>query len=86
MEKFTCKITNPDGLHARPAAEFCKTATKFKSKITLIKDGEEFEAKSILMVLSAGAAQGDEVTIVIDGEDEQQALQELKNLLTSHGE
>ena len=86
MVKFTCKVSNPDGLHARPAAEFCKTATKFKSKITLTKDGEDFEAKSILMVLSAGAAEGDEVTITAEGEDETKAIEALKNLLTSHGE
>ena len=86
MKTFTCKILHPDGLHARPAAEFCKTATGFKSKITLTKDGEDFEAKSILMVLSAGVAHGDEVTITANGEDEKEAIEALKNLLTSHGE
>ena len=60
-KKYTIK--NEEGLHARPASDFCKAAGKFKSDITLIKDGEEFEAKSILMVLCAGAQCGDEIKL-----------------------
>ena len=73
--KYTIK--NEEGLHARPASDFCKTASKFKSKITVIKDGEEFEAKSILMVLCIGAVKGDEIELTADGEDEQEALDAL---------
>lgn len=86
MVKFTCKITDPDGLHARPAAEFCKAATGFESKITITKDGEDFEAKSILMVLSAAIAEGDEVTVTAEGDDEAEAVKALEKLLTSHRE
>ena len=55
MVKVEYTIKNEEGLHARPASDFCKTASKFKSKIVLVKDGNEYEAKSILMVLCAGA-------------------------------
>jgi len=44
VEEFT--VNNEVGLHARPAANFVQTASKFKSKITLIKDGKEVDAKS----------------------------------------
>lgn len=73
--KYTIK--NEEGLHARPASDFCKTASSFKSTIRVIKDGEEFEAKSMLMVLCVGAVQGDEIELTAEGEDEQQAIDAL---------
>lgn len=73
--KYTIK--NEEGLHARPAADFCNTAMRFKSTIRVIKDGEEFEAKSMLMVLCVGAVQGDEIEITADGEDEKEAIDAL---------
>ena len=82
MTEMSCKITHKDGLHARPAAEFCKIAGKYDSKIVLKKDDEEFEAKSILMVLSAGAACGDTVTVSAEGEDEGEAVRALTEFLT----
>ena len=81
MTKIKYIIKNKDGLHARPASEFCKTAGRFKSSITLIKDGEEFEAKSILMVLCAGAVKGDEIELCADGEDEKEAIAALVETL-----
>lgn len=80
-KKYTIK--NAEGLHARPASDFCKTAGKFKSRILIVKDGEEFEAKSILMVLCAGAAYGDEIEIRADGEDEKEAIEALVEVLNS---
>lgn len=77
MVKVGYKIKSEEGLHARPATDFCKTANKFKSKIVLVKDGTEYEAKSILMVLCAGAECGDEVEIIADGEDEKEAIDAL---------
>lgn len=77
--KYTIK--NEEGLHARPAADFCKTASRFKSKIRVIKDGEEFEAKSMLMVLCVGAVKGDEIELTAEGEDEQEAIDALVETL-----
>ena len=77
MVRVKYTIKNEEGLHARPATDFCKTASQFKSKIRIIKDGEEFEAKSMLMVLCVGAAQGDEIEITAEGEDEQEAVHAL---------
>lgn len=77
MVQVSYTIKNEEGLHARPASDFCKTAGKFKSKIAVIKDGEEYEAKSILMVLCVGAVKGDTIEIRADGEDEQEAVDAL---------
>ena len=81
MVQVKYKIKNEEGLHARPASDFCKTAGKFISDITVIKDGEEFEAKSILMVLCIGAVKGDVIEIRAEGEDEQEAIDALVQIL-----
>lgn len=81
MVRVKYTIKNEEGLHARPASDFCKTASKFKSTIRVIKDGEEFEAKSMLMVLCVGAVQGDEIEITAEGDDEQQAVEALVETL-----
>ncbi len=81
MVKARYTIKNEEGLHARPASDFCKTASNFKSKISISKGGEEFEAKSILMVMCAGAVKGDTIEITADGEDEKEAIDALINTL-----
>ncbi len=81
MVQVKYKIKNEEGLHARPASDFCKTAGRFASDITVIKDGEEFEAKSILMVLCIGAVKGDVIEIRAEGEDEQEAIDALVKTL-----
>ncbi|MDP4121161.1 MAG: HPr family phosphocarrier protein [Bacillota bacterium] len=75
------QIKNDEGLHARPATDFCQTAMKFKSAISILKDGEAYEAKSILMVLCVGAEKGDEIEIQADGEDEKEAIEALIKVL-----
>ncbi len=81
MVKVKYRIKNEEGLHARPASDFCKKANEFKSRISVSKDGELFEAKSILMVLCIGAVKGDEIEIIADGEDEQEAIDALVETL-----
>lgn len=68
------KITNPTGLHLRPAGNLCKEAMKFKSKVTFEYDGNIANAKSVLSVLGACIKSGDEITLICDGEDEEEAL------------
>lgn len=77
MKKVKYVIISEEGLHARPAADFCKTANNFKCDIRIIKDNETYEAKSILMVLSMGAVKGDILEIIADGDDEEEAINEL---------
>lgn len=72
------------GLHARPAALFVQTAKKYKSDIVVSKDEREANAKSILSILTLGANQGAVITIKATGEDEEQALQALQDLVDSN--
>jgi len=67
-------IVNPEGLHLKPAACFCKEAMNFKSLVTFTFDGTTANAKSVLSVLGACVREGDEIEIVCDGEDEVAAL------------
>ena len=67
-------VVNRLGLHARAAARLVHTAGGFSSQITIAKDGEEVDGKSILGILLLAAAKGSTVTVRCDGEDEHQAL------------
>jgi len=74
-------LNNPSGLHARPASLFAKEAVKFKSHIKVIKDDCEYNARSIIGILSMGAANGDQLTIVAEGIDEKEAVEALRALV-----
>ena len=80
-------IQNRTGLHARPASEFVACAAKFNSKITIrsTNDDEDdaVDAKSIMLLLSIGLGQGDEVAITAKGEDEVEAVDSLVTLIES---
>ena len=71
------KIMNPTGLHLRPAGNLCKEAMKYKSKVTFNYAGNIANAKSVLSVLGACIKTGDTITLVCEGEDEEEALKEL---------
>lgn len=76
-------VQNKTGLHARPAASFVQTASKFKSNITIEKDSKQANAKSMLSLLSIGASMGCMVSITAEGEDENQAVTTLIELIRS---
>ena len=67
-------IQNPTGLHLRPAGILCKTAMQFKSLITFTFENTTANAKSVLSVLGACVKSGDEIEIICEGVDEQEAL------------
>lgn len=67
------------GLHARPAVLFVELASKFKAKILVEKGDNVYNAKSIISVLSAGIRQGEKITLVIEGDDEDIADQALQD-------
>jgi phosphocarrier protein len=81
MYKAQVELLNETGLHARPASLFVAAAKKYQANIAVLKDGEEYDAKSILSVLSMGAYKGDILTISAVGDDEQEAVNELKGLI-----
>lgn len=78
------KITNPTGLHLRPAGNLCREAMKYKCKVTFEYDGNTANAKSVLSVLGACIKSGDEITLVCEGEDEADALTALVDFI-EHG-
>lgn len=75
------KIKNPTGLHLRPAGILCKEAMRFKSLITFNYRGNVANAKSVLSVLGACIKSGDEIELVCDGEDEENALKTLVQII-----
>ena len=74
-------IKNPTGLHLRPAGILCKEAMNFKSLITFLYRGNTANAKSVLSVLGACIKSGDEIELVCDGADEEQALSSLIKII-----
>lgn len=73
----TKKITikNAEGLHARPATEIAKSATQYTSSIQLDVNGNKYNAKSVLNIMSAGIKNSTEITVICDGVDEEKALE-----------
>ncbi len=74
-------ITEKNGLHARPASVFVKTAGKFKCDVCIIVDEKKVNGKSLMGVMSLGIRENQEITIVTDGEGEEIALNELIKLV-----
>ena len=74
-------IKNKLGLHARPAALFVETASKYDADVTISKDGVEVNGKSIMGVLMLAAEKGSEITLKTEGKDEKELYQALVNLL-----
>jgi phosphotransferase system HPr (HPr) family protein len=70
-------IMNDTGLHARPAANLVKEATKYPCDIRIRKGSKEIDLKSILGLLSLGVGKGDEVTIIVDGRNEKEIIKVL---------
>ena len=74
-------IRNRLGLHARAAAKFVQTASRFQSDIKIRKNGEEVDGKSILGLLLLAASQGTQITIAVSGEDEAAAFAAVEDLI-----
>ena len=74
-------VKNPTGLHLRPAGILCKEAMQFKSHITFRYRENTANAKSVFSVLGACIKSGDEIELVCEGEDEQEALAALVNAI-----
>jgi phosphocarrier protein len=74
MVKQRVTVKNPTGLHLRPAGNLCKEAMKFKSLVTFVFKDNIANAKSVLSVLGACVKCGDEIELVCEGEDEEEAL------------
>ena len=81
MKEFQYTITDPEGIHARPAGLLIKEAAKFKSAITLEKAGKTADAKRIFAVMDLAAKKGETLTVKVDGEDEDAACTAMVSFL-----
>ena len=81
MTEITYTITDPEGIHARPAGVLVKEAAKFTSKVTIAKDEKEVDAKRILGVMGLGVKCGQEIVLKTEGEDEDAAIEALGKFL-----
>lgn len=76
-------ITNKNGMHARPAAQFVKLASQFKSEIWVEKDDEQVNGKSIMGLMMLAAAKGEKIKVSAQGADADAAMTALEGLVTS---
>lgn len=76
-------VINTVGLHSRPATFFIREANKYKSSIWIEKGDRRVNAKSLLGVLSMGVAQGMSVTLIAEGQDENNAIEGLVKYIAS---
>ncbi|MFY9284328.1 MAG: HPr family phosphocarrier protein [Miniphocaeibacter sp.] len=77
MVEKTVLVKNETGLHARPAASLVQFVKNFDGTVELVKDGKTANAKSIFNVMALGISKGTEITVRIDGENEQENLDKL---------
>jgi len=81
VEKEIC-VKSSQGLHARPAALFVQTAVKYDSNLTVKKDGEAVNGKSIMGILMLGVQRNASIILVADGEDAAALVAELEVFLS----
>ena len=78
MKEFTYTITNPIGIHARPAGLLAKEAKKYASGCTVTKGDKTQKLTQLMMLMAMGIGLGDTVVVRAEGEDEDQAIRELE--------
>ncbi|NCD33518.1 MAG: HPr family phosphocarrier protein [Spartobacteria bacterium] len=74
-------ISNPTGLHTRPAKRFVEEAKKFESNITIVFNDKTANVKSLLKLLKLGISQNNFIELICDGADEQEAMKHLKQFI-----
>ena len=84
MREFKYVITDPEGIHARPAGDLVKEAKKYESKITLIKDGKSGDCKKIFGLMGLAVKNGNEVTMTFDGTDEDVACEAVEAFMKAN--
>ncbi|MDX1571838.1 MAG: HPr family phosphocarrier protein [Xanthomonadales bacterium] len=81
MIEETLTIENRLGLHARAAAKLVNVASSYSSEITIVRDGRAVNAKSIMGVMMLAAAKGTTIDVRVDGKDEADAFEALRELV-----
>lgn len=78
MKSFNYVITDEQGVHARPAGILVKEAKKYASKITISAGGKNAEATKLMAIMSMGIKKGTEITVSVEGDDEEAAAVEME--------
>jgi phosphocarrier protein len=81
MARKDFTILNKLGIHARPAAQFVKTANRFQSDIRVEKDGEEVDGKSIMGLMMLAAGHGSIIAVTAEGPDSEAAIEAVGDLI-----
>mgnify|MGYP002625298837 CR=1 FL=1 len=84
MKEFKYTITDPVGVHARPAGLFVKEAKQYASNITVIKKDKSAKATSLMKLMGMGIVQGDEITVQVEGDDEEICAAALEKFLSEN--
>ena len=84
MKTFEYTITDPVGIHARPAGNLAKEAKKYDAVITITKDGKSAEVKKLMALMSLGIKQGDTVTVSVEGNNEEQIAAEMEEFFKNN--
>lgn len=79
-------VVNKKGLHARPAAMFVQMVSKFDVQVTVVKDGERVNGKSIMGLLTLGAVCNTPLTIVVEGNQAQEAMAAFESFFSKQEE
>lgn len=84
MKEYKYVITDPEGIHARPAGELIKLLKEFESAITIEKAGKSADAKRIFGVMGLAVKKGQEITMRAEGADEDAAIQKIEAFLKAN--
>ena len=74
MKSFNYVITDPIGIHVRPAGMLVREAHNYASAISIVKGGKKADARKLIVLMSLGIKCGDEITVEVEGEDEETAV------------
>lgn len=81
MKEFEFVVTDPQGIHARPAGLLVKEAKKFESNISVFKGARKGDLKKIFTVMALGVKQGETIKVQVEGSDEEQAASTVEAFL-----
>lgn len=78
MQKFNYTVTDPVGIHARPAGILVKECKKYQSEVTVSKGNKAASAKKLMALMGLGIKQGEAITVAVEGPDEHEAAAQLE--------
>ncbi|NMA42443.1 MAG: HPr family phosphocarrier protein [Oligosphaeraceae bacterium] len=85
MASSKVRVRNPKGIHVRPAGLIVSSIKDYEGKVEVVgREGKRASLQSVLSLLSLGLAEGDEVTVEVDGPDAEKVCEELSELFARH--